>query len=706
MNKKICSKIIILTILILAVSVTSSIIYLKNRKMNYTQKETNIEKTTLIASNADFEKVYKEIYINKNETYIKNYQNIEQRANEILTEELCVYEIDEGNRLLFVSRKCKEVIENLSFMVKILDIHQQNLPDEEKPKIQETINKYVDRAIKELINVCEFQDWHPDHFLDTAEMSYSVALGYNWLNNYLSENEKLIIEKAILEKALIPSVSLEYDRQFSEKENNWNQVCNGAMIVSAMAIYNANNIDIAVKDITDYLIQKDFEERESITLKEFCKKIIDRGIEELPYAIQQIQPDGGYIEGITYWEYGNSYMVYALSSMQLTLNNTYGLLDNKYMKQTILYPIYLTGKSSTNLQDTKVFNYGDADDFVVNVAASTWLTNQYYKDKELSYIVNWYQENYQENLNIYQLLWQEEEYMTDKISQDSLDEILKNISDKTYSNSEVAILQNNILDKNGIYVATKVGKNGDSNHYDLDIGSFVLDANGTRWIEDFGKENYNVKGYWGKTSRWNYYKKRAEAHSTIVFEKDVMQKTPDQYIEADCKIIDFQSNEKESYVLLDLSNAYNADDNTEDYERNTENRNNNKVQRKITLDKVANKVILEDEITLEQSSNIYSMFNIASGTKILIDDSGTTATLNQKVKQEDGTEKEEILLAKIMTENVYWQIGSKIPMNQSLLEIEENPDFECNLDNKDENKLYVYLQNFGSGKIEIEFIPQ
>ena len=92
-----------------------------------------------------------------------------------------------------------------------------------------------------------------------------------------------------------------------------------------------------------------FEGKEKITLKELCNKIITRGIEELPYALKQIQPDGGYAEGITYWEYGNSYMIYALSSMQLTLNDTYGLLDNEYMKQTILYPIYLTGKSSNNL---------------------------------------------------------------------------------------------------------------------------------------------------------------------------------------------------------------------------------------------------------------------------------------------------------------------------------------------------------------------
>ena len=119
-----------------------------------------------------------------------------------------------------------------------------------------------------------------------------------------------------------------------------------------------------------------------------------------------------------------------------------------------------------------------------------------------------------------------------------------------------------------------------------------------------------------------------------------------------------------------------------------------------------NKVVLEDEITLGKSENLYSMFNIAKGTEISIDSTGTVATLNQKVKQENGTEEEKILLAKIETENIYWQVRNKNPMNKSLLDLEKNSDLECNFDNKNENKLCIYLQNFESGKIKIEFIPQ
>lgn len=53
--------------------------------------------------------------------------------------------------------------------------------------------------------------------------------------------------------------------------------------------------------------------------------------------------------------------------------------------------------------------------------------------------------------------------------------------------------------------------------------------------------------------------------------------------------------------MLDLSNAYNANDNTENYDENPDNKNDNKIQRKITLDKANNKVILEDDIVLEKA---------------------------------------------------------------------------------------------------------
>lgn len=49
---------------------------------------------------------------------------------------------------------------------------------EEDPKILNKIND-------ELVAVCNFSDWHPEHFLDVAELCMAVAIAVDWTGNEL-----------------------------------------------------------------------------------------------------------------------------------------------------------------------------------------------------------------------------------------------------------------------------------------------------------------------------------------------------------------------------------------------------------------------------------------------------------------------------------------------------------------------------------------
>lgn len=680
MKRKTFIKLIVSIILITTLSLG---LYYGNYKLS--DNSLNTKNIKLIANNNNFENVYNEIYINKNKNVIKSYETIEKRANEILEEPMCEYKIDEGNRMLNVSRKCKETIETLGFIIKIMELNNKN---------NEQIQKYSTRAINELINVCKFQDWHPNHFLDTAEMTYSVALGYNWMYDYLSKEEKDIIQKAIINNGLIAGISSQYTSQFVNKNNNWNPICNGALAIGAIALLKINeNIELKENDI-DYNFQKNYlkineneisENKYKVTLKKLCQAIIYRTIDKIPLVYEEMQ-DGAYEEGILYWEYGNTYLINFLSTLKLSFGKTFNLVDDTYLKNTILYPVYLTGKSSVNLPESKVYNYGDADENIVNTSASTWLANQYYKDEKLSKIVNWYQENYFETQNIYQLLWQNYKFsFKDKNEQEAT---LNDIADKKYQGTEIAILQKNILDKKGFYIATKAGKNSSTNHSDLDAGSFILDAKGTRWIEDSGREYYNVNKYWDKSYiRWTYYKKRAESHSTIVLDTDTNE---DQKINADCKIINFISNNNKSSVELDISEAYNFDEKTK-----------NEITRKILLDKEKNKILIEDNIKLENNSNIYSMFNISSNTSIVFENDKKTAILKKNVLQDNGAYKEESLIMNIINTKYEWTIMRKEPIKPSLKDVDKNPDYKYNLTNEEE-KLCIKIENGKEEKINIE----
>ena len=50
--------------------------------------------------------------------------------------------------------------------------------------------KYFDRCEKEMLAISTFTDWNPSHFLDVAEMTMAVAIGYDWLFSNLSPESK------------------------------------------------------------------------------------------------------------------------------------------------------------------------------------------------------------------------------------------------------------------------------------------------------------------------------------------------------------------------------------------------------------------------------------------------------------------------------------------------------------------------------------
>lgn len=44
---------------------------------------------------------------------------------------------------------------------------------------------YARRAEKEMLSASQFTDWNPKHFLDVAEMTAALAIGYDWLYDWL-----------------------------------------------------------------------------------------------------------------------------------------------------------------------------------------------------------------------------------------------------------------------------------------------------------------------------------------------------------------------------------------------------------------------------------------------------------------------------------------------------------------------------------------
>jgi hypothetical protein len=68
--------------------------------------------------------------------------------------------------------------------------------------------KYLNIAEQEMLAVSAFSDWNPSHYLDVAEMTMAVAIGYDWMYDYLSASSRSIIKEAIIEKGLKPSLTV------------------------------------------------------------------------------------------------------------------------------------------------------------------------------------------------------------------------------------------------------------------------------------------------------------------------------------------------------------------------------------------------------------------------------------------------------------------------------------------------------------------
>jgi hypothetical protein len=404
----------------------------------------------------------------------KVHEAILKESDAILTSQP-VERIQIGRRLLDKSRECLRRVFLLSYAYRMT-----------------ADSRYYERAEKELLAVSAFSDWNPSHFLDVAEMTMAVAIGYDWLYHHLSANSRSIIRTAIIEKGINPSLDSK-NNNFLKVENNWNQVCNAGMTFGALAI--------------------------SEDEPELAANIITRAFETIPTSMRPYAPDGGYPEGYGYWEYGTSFNVLFIDAVEKALGTSFGLdqidgfLKTAGFLQNMISPI------------GKVYNWGDSGLGAGLSAASFWFAG---KNNDPSLI--WVQKKISENLPAEivrnrilpsMLIWSAELDLN-KIKQPQ-SKIWVGQGD-----SPVALMRTDWNSPDAIYVGLKAGS-ANVNHAHMDVGSFIIDALGERWAMDFGMQNYHsleTKGVklWGRAQnaqRWEIFRYNNRVHNTLTIDNEL-----------------------------------------------------------------------------------------------------------------------------------------------------------------------------------------
>ncbi|MFA6912380.1 MAG: heparinase II/III family protein [Proteiniphilum sp.] len=385
-----------------------------------------------------------------------------------------------------------------------------------------TNKRYLEKAEKEMLAVSRFTDWNPSHFLDVAEMTMGVAIGYDWLFNELSENTRKTIKQAIVQKGLNPSKESKYN-WWLKTENNWNQVCNAGMTFGALAV------------------QEDY--------PSLANEIIERAFASIPLSMEVYKPEGVYPEGYGYWGYGTTFNILFICAVEKALGTDRGLSRSPGFLQTSDFLKHMIAPSGKN------FNWSDNGLGASLSPAMFWLAQK--SDKP-------------------SVLWSEKTFLkTDNFSKfKSIRELPaimiwgKNIPlDKITEPKEkfwigqgsnpVAMMRTSWTDPNAIYLGFKSGSPS-VNHGHMDVGSFIMEADGVRWSSDPGMQNYESlesKGMsiFGRTQdaqRWTIYRMNNHSHNVITIDNQHQQ------VKGYGKIDAYSDAEAFSYVVSDISSVY------------------------------------------------------------------------------------------------------------------------------------------------------
>jgi len=413
-----------------------------------------------------------------------------------------VKRVKTGRRLLGVSRKCLDRVIHLSAAYRFAG---------EKT--------YLQRAEKEMLAAAAFSDWNPSHFLDVAEMTAALAIGYDWLYDDLSKASRLTIRQAILKKGIEPSLK---NTGWVRGNNNWNQVCNGGITLGALAI---------MEDQPD-----------------LARKIVHRAVNGVQVVMKHYEPDGAYPEGPGYWVYGTSYNVVLLAALESALGTDFNLSKAPGFADCASYYQHVTGPTGL------YFNYPDSGSRGGFQPAVFWFARKY---------------------NQPSLAWHQHQLLKDALANDGSSLVRsrlaplilpwldnrRSVPEDLYwagrGSNPVAMFRTSWTDPDVTYLAIKGGSPGVS-HGHMDVGSFVLDAEGVRWAVDLGPESYNKiesKGMnlWGRSQgaeRWKIFRYNNLSHSTLVVDGQ------HQIVNGNAPIVRFSNEKSFPHAVFDMSKVY------------------------------------------------------------------------------------------------------------------------------------------------------
>ncbi len=501
------------------------------------------------------------------------YANIKAAADAALSSDPQKYVDDNGHLKLYAARNARDRLQALAFVYNI-----------------ENDARYFEKAYEEMLYYGAYKNWSGfGQTLVCAEILFGFACAYDWLYDELAKIEATgeIIE--IMKTQALGAYVYHYegmmDWSFSTITINWNPVCNASLMMAAMAIADEE------PEISEYFMEK--------ALPSITKALA-------PYA-----PEGAYPEGVSYWDYGTSYLIFANHLLETAfvdgfeIPESYQLWKAPGIAETCDFGIYMNGPTGR-------FDYGDCVTGYTSCEVMYWAAERFDKPHYA-----WWQNNIQKETGSYlsgypammSLVWYNPENAETQTGDFTLDKFYADETSKFNGFSARSSWDSDTA----LFTAMQGGINKGS-HLHQSLGTYVIDYQGKRFIKQAGGADYDLAN---EESSNVIYGHRAESNNCLAINPTAAY---DQKYGGYAALIAQGSKADVAYGVLDMTDVYSTLTNTEGEALVPS------AKRGLKLTDGRNRVIVQDEVTLNGAAELYWFAHTAAAVNIAED--GQSAVLD------------------------------------------------------------------------------
>lgn len=389
-------------------------------------------------------------------------------------------------------------------------------------------DEFVVRAQQEMLAVAAFGDWNPSHYLDVAEMTLGMAIGYDWLYHQLDPAARATIRDAILDKGVRVPWANPRHAGWSRAGNNWGQVCHAGMVAGALVTWEDD--------------------------PELAAKTVHRALADVVQSMRVYAPNGSYPEGPMYWGYGTSFNVVLIAALEGMFRTDFGLDQAPGFRVTAEYVPLTYGPSG------QFFNYADGGSGRGPQEVMYWFAHRYgrpdwllHEDTVLRNRLSRLGDartaaSDSDRLLPLALLWMQPEPAAD---------IRMPLHWSSGGHVPITIHRSSWTDPRATFLGVKAGSPS-APHGHMDTGSFVLDADGVRWALDLGMESYHGiesrgMNLWSSaqdSDRWKVFRLSSLSHNTLVIDGAL------QNAKGKGTVLRFSDRAEFPHSVLDLSEVY------------------------------------------------------------------------------------------------------------------------------------------------------